>query len=159
MRIRPAHVDDAPAMLAMLRESAEAQGFPDEVIVTEQDLREDGFGPSPRFRALRAEQDGETAGMALYFVTYSTWGSRLVLYLEDLYVRTAFRHQGIAREILTALAQIAAEEGCGRFQWLVHRNNPRAIHVYERFGATPADDWQLMSIRGDALLQAVSRGL
>jgi GNAT superfamily N-acetyltransferase len=157
MRIRPAHIEDVPVLLAMLRESAAAQGFPNEVVVTEDDLREDGFGPAPRFRALIAEKDGDPAGMALYFVTYSTWGSRLVLYLEDLYVRAEFRHQGVAREILTALAQIAAEEGCGRFQWLVHKGNSRAVHVYDTFGAAAADDWQLMSIKGDALLQAVGR--
>jgi GNAT superfamily N-acetyltransferase len=154
MRIRPAGIDDVPVLLAMLRESAAAQGFPDEVVVTEEDLREDGFGPAPRFRALIADADGEPAGMALYFVTYSTWGSRLVMYLEDLCVRARFRRHGIARELLTTLAQVAAEEGCGRFQWLVHKDNTRAIHVYEKFGAAPAHEWQLMSVKGDALLNA-----
>jgi GNAT superfamily N-acetyltransferase len=155
--IRPAHVEDVPVLLAMLRESAEAQGFPDEVVVTGKDLTEDGFGPAPRFRALVADIDGVPAGMALYFLTYSTWGSRLVLYLEDLCVRPQFRGRGIAREILNALARIAVDEGCGRMQWLVHKENAGAIRVYEAFGAAPADEWQLMSIRGEALLDAGGR--
>ena len=93
--IRPATVDDVPVMLEMLQESAAAQGFPDAVCVTESELREDGFGPNPRFSALIAEQDGTAAALAVYFFTWSTWVSRNGLHLEDLYVRSAFRRLGL----------------------------------------------------------------
>lgn len=157
IRIRPARVEDVPELLSMLREAAEAQGCPGEVAVTEQNLREDGFGPNPLFRALLAD-DGETpAGMALYFLHYSTWGSRLVLYLEDLYVRPAYRHQGVAQRLLSTLAAVATDEGCARFQWVVQKQNAAAIRLYEAFGAAPLHDWLLMSLKGERLKSAAGR--
>lgn len=151
MDIRQAEIGDVPVMLAMLQESAREQGFPHEVAVGEDDLRADGFGPDPRFRALVAEVQGAPAGLAIYFFNYSTWVSRLGLYLEDLYVRPAYRSQGVARALLYRLGAIAKHQGCGRFQWMVHRENYRAIQVYEGAGATPADDWVLMMVKGAAL--------
>ena len=155
--IRPAEPGDVPALLDMLRESAEAQGFPGEVVVTEADLMEDGFGSSPRFQALIAEADGGAAGLALYFFTWSTWVSRLGLYLEDLYVRPAFRRQGIAHQLLSTLAGVAVAEGCGRFQWMVHRGNTGAIQTYESFGARAADAWVLMMLKGEGLRTVAAR--
>lgn len=135
----------------MLRSSAIDQGFPDELAVTETDLREDGFGERPRFRAILAEWDGDRAGMALFFFNYSTWGSRRGLYLEDLYVLREFRGRRIGRSLLVRLAQIAVKEGCGRFQWVVHSENAGAIRVYESIGAQSLREWTLMSIKGDAI--------
>jgi GNAT superfamily N-acetyltransferase len=154
IRIRPAHVDDVPALLSMLIESAAAQGFPGEVVVTEEDLRQDGFGANPLFHILVAEAEGNPAGLALYFFNYSTWVSRLGLYLEDLYVRPEFRRHGIARDLMKALARIALEQGCGRFQWLVHKQNTRAVQFYTGLGAAPAQDWLLMSLKGESLRSA-----
>ena len=135
----------------MLRNSAVDQGFPDELAVTETDLREDGFGDHPRFRAILAEWDSTPAGMALFFFNYSTWGSRSGLYLEDLYVRPEFRGRRIARSLLIRLAQIAVEEGCGRFQWVVHSQNANAVSLYESMGAQSLREWTLMSIKGDGI--------
>jgi GNAT superfamily N-acetyltransferase len=149
--IRPAVVDDVPVMLEMLQESAAAQGFPDAVCVTESDLREDGFGPAPRFAALIAEQDGTPAALAIYFFTWSSWVSRNGLYLEDLYVRSAFRRLGLGRLLLAELARIAVNAGCGRFQWTVHRENRAALALYESFGAQALEDWVMMSVKGSAL--------
>jgi GNAT superfamily N-acetyltransferase len=144
--VRFAAVEDVPEILDMLRESAADQGFPDEVVVTEQDLREDGFGSAtPRFHVLIAEVDGHSAGMALYFVTYSTWGSRDVLYLEDLYIRKEFRRFGVARKLMLELARIGRERGCGRMQWVVHSKNVAAMRFYESLGARTLEDWRLMS--------------
>jgi GNAT superfamily N-acetyltransferase len=146
--VRTAVVEDVPEILEMLRASAADQGFPDEVVVTEQDLREDGFGAAPpRFSVLIAEVDGRTAGMALHFFNYSTWGSRDGLYLEDLYVRPEFRRVGVARELMIALARIGHERGCGRFQWVVHSKNAAAVRFYESLGARMLEDWRLMSFK------------
>jgi GNAT superfamily N-acetyltransferase len=157
IRIRPAQTDDAPVLLAMLQEAAADQGFPDSVVVTEDDLREDGFGPRQRFRALVAEMDGAPAGLALYFITWSSWNSRLGVYLEDLYVRAEFRRKGVGRQLMATLARIAVEEGCGRFHWVVHKANHRAIGLYESIGATMLDDWGLMYLKGDEIAAAADR--
>jgi GNAT superfamily N-acetyltransferase len=128
-----------------------SKGFADELAVTVDDLRKDGFGPDPHFQVVIAECNGVSAGMALYFFTYSTWVSRLGLYLEDLYISPDHRRKGVGRALLQHLAQIAREHRCRRFQWVVHRGNGNAIALYESFGARTLDDWVLMSIKGDAL--------
>jgi GNAT superfamily N-acetyltransferase len=140
-------VEDVPEILDMLRASAADQGFPDEVVVTEEDLREGGFGAAPpRFYVLIAEVEGRVAGMALYFFTFSTWGSRDGLYVEDLYVRGEFRRFGLARQLMLELARIAQSRGCGRFQWTVHSKNTAAVRFYESVGARTLEDWRLMSL-------------
>ncbi len=89
--------------------------------------------------------------MALFYINYSTWGSRLGLYLEDLYVRPEHRGRGVARATLERLAAVAVAEGCGRFQWTVHRENQRAIRLYESFGAKALSDWMIMSVSRSVL--------
>ena len=151
LALRDATADDVGSILDMLRASAADQGFADEVVVSERDLLEDGFGASPRFYVLLAEVSGVTAGMALYFFNYSTWGSRNGLYLEDLYVRPEYRGQRMGRRLLVRLAQIAEAAGCRRFQWVVHNANASAVRLYEAAGANTLREWSLMSIKGDAI--------
>lgn len=92
--------------------------------------------------------------MALWFFMYSTWVSRLGVYLEDLYVRPAYRGRGVGTALLTHLAKVAEENGCRRMQWLVHAQNEPAIRLYEKFGARHLSDWRLMSVKNDALRRA-----
>lgn len=145
LTIRPAQRSDVPLLFEMLHASAVDQGFPELLAVTEADLVEDGFGARPRFQAIFAEIDSVPAAMALYFFTYSTWVNRNVLYLEDLYVDVKYRRAGVATALLEHLAGIARQEGCGRMQWLVHRENEAAIRLYRSLGAHLHDDWILTS--------------
>ena len=151
--IRDAVVEDVPAILEMLSESACDQGFEDEVGITASDLISDGFGRNPKFLCVVAELDGQIAGMALFFFVYSTWGSKTVLYLEDLYVRRNVRKMGVARSLLKHLARVATEKGCARIQWLVHAENLTAIQFYESIGARSLTDWTLMNLKGEAIEQ------
>ena len=145
--IRTARADDVPAMFAMLQASAAEQGHPQDLCVDVESLRADGFGVSPRFHALVAERDGQPAGLALYFFTYSTWTSRNGLYLEDLYVRLESRRHGVARALMARLRGIADEHQCGRFQWIVKRENAAAVRFYESLGAEALPAWQLMALK------------
>jgi GNAT superfamily N-acetyltransferase len=149
--IRPARPSDVPLMLSMLRASAAAQGSPDSLVVTEANLLEDGFGPQPKFHCLIAEVEGAVAGMALYFFNYSTWVSRVGLYLEDLYVDPTFRRSGVARALLQRLWALAKDAGGARMQWLVHRDNQAARKLYESFGARFLDQWLLMTISDEVV--------
>ena len=144
--IRPATPDDVPLIFDMLRATAREQGNEHELCVTVDDVRVDGFGPSPRFHVLLAEVDGRSAGMALYVFDYSTWTSRIGLYLEDLYVYGEVRRRGVARALMTELASIAKARGCGRMNWVVQRGNTRAIQFYERLGAGPLEEWPLWKL-------------
>ncbi len=141
LRVRRATPSDIPAIHRMLRESAIAQDSLDQLCVTPDDLLEDGFGPAKRFESLLAEVDGEVAGIALFFVIYSTWYTRHVLYLEDLYVSANARRQGVARALISGLARVAEQSGCGQIRWLVSRANSAALRFYESIGAEQADGW------------------
>jgi GNAT superfamily N-acetyltransferase len=144
--IRPAHTDDLPAMLEMLQASGAEQGHPEQLAVDLESLRADGFGASPRFQTLIAEHDGVRAGIAVYYFNYSTWIHRDGLYLEDLFVRRDHRRVGVASALMTRLKAIAAERGCGRFQWLVLHDNTPAIRFCESLGATMLPEWRVMMI-------------
>ena len=151
MTIRPATPADVPTILRFIHELALYEREPDAVLATEADLLRDGFGPTPRFWALIAEHEGEAAGFALYFTSYSTWRGHHGIRLEDLYVTPALRGQGIGKALLARLAQIAVEQGCPRLEWDVLDWNAPAIAVYQRLGAHVLTEWRIMRLSGDAL--------
>ena len=157
MHIRPATPADIPTMLRFIRELAAFEREPDAVIATEADLLRDGFGPEPRFTAIIAEHDGEAAGFALYFRSYSTWLGHHGIRLEDLYVTPTMRGKGIGKALLTSLARIAVEEGCPRLEWDVLAWNQSAIDVYEAIGASTQTEWRIMRLAGDALTRLAAQ--
>jgi GNAT superfamily N-acetyltransferase len=144
--LRTATAHDAPAVYDIFRATAREQGNEQELCVTVDQVRDDGFGSSPRFHVLLAEVDGRIGGMALYFFDYSTWTSRNGLYLEDLYVNPESRRRGAARALMMRLAAIAKERGCGRMNWVVMRGNDPAIAFYESLGAERLDEWPLWKL-------------
>jgi GNAT superfamily N-acetyltransferase len=152
LRLRRAASRDVSEILALIRELAEYERAPAEVVATEADLLRDGFGAGPpRFSVEIAEWDGAVAGFALWFFNYSTWQGRPGLYLEDLFVRPALRGHGIGRALLAHLARTALAEGCGRFQWQVLDWNAPAIAFYESLGAKALGEWITMRVAGGDL--------
>jgi GNAT superfamily N-acetyltransferase len=156
--IRSATLDDAALLRAMIRELAEYEHELDQVTISENDLRRDGFGDQPRFRALIAEWDGQPAGYALFFEYYSTWvGSGL--YLEDLFVREKFRGRTIGTALLAHVARIAVKEHCRGVHWEVLHWNTKAIEMYRQIGAKFPDQWRRVLLAGDALQQLAKKAL
>lgn len=150
MRIRAAVAADVPTIYAMLRASAAEQGGLEHLCVDDASLREDGFGEAPLFHVAIAEIGDRPAGLALYFFIYSTWRTRLGLYLEDLYVTPELRRRGAARALMQHLAQVAVERGCSGMIWLVLRANP-AVKLYEAIGAEALAEWMPMRLSGTEL--------
>jgi len=153
--IRPAQPADVPTILKFIRELAAYEREPEAVLATEDDLLRDGWGAVPRFRCLLAEHDGEPAGFALYFTSYSTWRGHHGIRLEDLYVTPALRGQGIGKALLAALAKVAVDEGCPRLEWDVLEWNAPAIAVYEKIGAAVLNEWRIMRL-ADGPLKALA---
>ncbi len=149
--IRKAESRDVPTMLQFIRELAEYEREPQAVVATEADLLRDGFGPSPRYFCLVAEWDGAPAGFAFYFHTYSTWLGKWGLYLEDLFVRPAYRGKGIGKRLLVEIARIAVAEKCGRVNWQVLDWNAPAIDFYRKLGAKMLGEWETFRLAGEAL--------
>jgi len=151
LNIRRATPQDIPLILEFIRELAEYERAPEEAVATPEDLRRDGFSAEPRFYVEIAEWSGKPAGFALWFFNYSTWQGKPGIYLEDLFVRPPFRRKGIGRALLTYLAKVAVEKGCGRYQWQVLDWNTPSIEFYESLGAKVMKEWLTMRVSGDAL--------
>ncbi len=151
LSIRSAAPADIPLILALIRELAAYERSPESAVATADDLLRDGWGPQSKFRVVIAEWDAEPAGFALFFYNYSTWQGRPGLYLEDLFVRPAFRKKGIGKALLVYLARVAVEENCGRFQWQVLDWNQPSIDFYESLGAKKMSEWITMRVDGDDL--------
>lgn len=151
LTIRPAVEADVPLVLELIRALAEYERLAHAVVATEELLRESLFGPQPGAEVLIAEMDGAPAGFALFFHNFSTFVGRRGLYLEDLFVRPAYRGQGIGRALLARLAAIAVARGCGRFEWAVLDWNEPAIGFYRALGAVPQSDWIVHRVDGEAL--------
>jgi len=151
LSIRPATADDVPLILAFIRELAEFERLTHEVIATEDELRRTLFGEHPYAEVIIACAGAEPAGFALFFHNYSTFLARPGLYIEDLYVRQAWRGKGIGRSMFAHVAQIARDRRCGRLEWWVLDWNEWAIRFYERLGAQAMDDWTVYRLTGEAL--------
>ena len=151
LSIRPATIDDVPLIRALIAELAEYERLADAAVATADDLRAQLFGAQPAAEVLIGEVDGEAAGFALFFHNFSTFLGKRGLYLEDLFVRPAFRGSGLGRHLMASLARIAVQRDCGRFEWSVLDWNEPAIAFYKSIGAQPQEEWVRYRMEGDAL--------
>jgi GNAT superfamily N-acetyltransferase len=151
LRIERATERDVPLILHLIKELAVYERMADDVVATEDRLRESLFGERPAAEVVVGYAGDEAAGFALFFHNYSTFLARPGLYLEDLFVVPKFRGRGYGKALLTHLARIAVERGCGRFEWSVLDWNEPAIGFYKKLGAKPLDTWTIFRVTGDAL--------
>ncbi len=150
IHIRTATPADVPLIRSLIHELATYEREPHSVLITEEQLLEDGFGPERYYECLIAEYDAVPAAFALFFPIYSTWRGRS-LHLEDLFVRPQFRGKGIGKALLIRVAAIAVERNCARLQWDVLAWNQPAIDFYRGLDATMLDEWRRMRVTDDAL--------
>ncbi|WP_085808386.1 GNAT family N-acetyltransferase [Sphingomonas sp. TZW2008] len=158
LSIRPAAAADVATILRFIRELAAYEREPDAVETTEPMLHAALFGATPAAEAIVAERDGVPIGFALFFHTYSTWTGRRGLWLEDLYVTPEARGSGAGGKLLAALAALALDRDCARFEWSVLDWNTPAIDFYRAKGALPQDEWTTQRVTGAALRALAGRG-
>lgn len=149
--IRPAARSDVPLILAFIRELAEYERLAHEVVADEAGMTAHLFGTTQYAEVLIAEVDGAPAGFALFFHNFSTFLGKPGLYLEDLFVRPAFRGIGLGKQLMVRLAQLAVERDCDRFEWSVLDWNTPAIGFYRSLGAVGQDEWTVQRVSGEAL--------
>ncbi len=135
-----------------MRELAEYERAPEQVVATEDDFRGALFGPEPAVFALVAEHGTQgVIGFALYFRNFSTWLGKHGIYLEDLYVQPEYRRSGLGRAFLAELARECLRKGYGRLEWWVLDWNTPAWDFYREIGADPMDEWTVHRVTGGAL--------
>jgi GNAT superfamily N-acetyltransferase len=152
VRVRQAVEADVPLVASLIRELAEYERLAHEVRPIEERLPAALFGERPYAEVAIAEDAaGEPAGFALFFHNFSTFLAQPGIYLEDLYVRPAYRGAGVGRALMEHLARLAVERGCGRLEWAVLDWNEPAIGFYRRLGALSNDGWTIYRLSGEAL--------
>ncbi len=149
--LRIATADDVGLILDFIRQLADYEKIADQVVADEDQLRQSLFGERRVAEVVIASYDDEPAGFALFFHNFSTILGRPGIYLEDLFVIPKLRGRGIGRVMLSFLARLAVERGCGRLEWWVLDWNEPAIRFYERLGAKSMDEWTVFRLTGDAL--------
>ena len=151
MKIRPAKREEVGDVLQLIQDLATYEKAPDQVEASRDDLLNTIFAKEPRVFCDLVEVDGQIAGMAIWFLNYSTWQAKHGIYLEDLYIKPEFRARGYGKALLKHLAQICDKEGYGRLQWWVLDWNSPAIEFYRSLGAEAMDEWTVYRTSGQAL--------
>ncbi|AXE38859.1 GNAT family N-acetyltransferase [Acidipropionibacterium virtanenii] len=149
--LREARPGDEPGILACIRALAAYEREPDAVENTVGALTENLFGERPRVFAHVVERDARVIGIAVWFLTYSTWTGRHGIWLEDLYVRDEFRGRGYGKAMVSHLAAVCAERGYPRLEWTVLDWNAPSIAFYRSIGTEPMDEWTTQRLTGEAL--------
>ena len=151
MKIRPAKREEVGDVLQLIQDLATYEKAQDQVEASKDDLLNTIFAKEPRVFCDLVEVDGQIAGMAIWFLNYSTWQAKHGIYLQDLYIKPEFRARGYGKALLKHLAQICDREGYGRVQWWVLDWNSTAIEFYRSFGAEAMDEWTVYRTSGQAL--------
>lgn len=151
--LRPAQPGDAQVLFGLIVALAEYEKLSHAVTGNAEALCEHLFGSRPYAEAILAEYAGQAVGFALFITNYSTFLTQPGIYLEDLFVLPEYRRKGIGKAILSYLATLAVERGCGRLEWSVLDWNQPAIAFYRRMGAEVLDDWRICRVTGESLTQ------
>ncbi|HEX5793242.1 MAG TPA: GNAT family N-acetyltransferase [Rheinheimera sp.] len=149
--LRLAQKQDVPTILAFIQGLAEYEKLADQVVATEETLRQTLFGDKPYAEVIIAEYQQQAAGFALFFHNYSTFLAKPGIYLEDLFVLPQYRGRGLGKVLLSYLAKLAVERDCGRLEWSVLDWNQPAIDFYQAQGASMLHDWRINRVTGDKL--------
>jgi len=150
MTIRFATENDCALILHFIRDLAEYEKMADQVVASEELLREWIF-EKQKAEVLFVCEEGKELGFALFFHNFSTFLGRAGIYLEDLFVLQEYRGKGYGKALLKKLAQIAVERGCGRLEWSCLDWNSPSIDFYRSLGAIPMDGWTTYRLTGETL--------
>lgn len=148
--IREGRPEDMPSVLKLIQELADFEKESNAVEISVEDLKQDGFGASPRFKTLVAEVGNEIVGMALFYPRYSTWKGPTI-HLEDLIVTKEHRGMNIGSALFREVIKYSADQEVKRVEWVVLDWNDPAIDFYEKRGAKVLRDWDTVQLEGPAI--------
>ncbi|KAA3650777.1 MAG: GNAT family N-acetyltransferase [Bacteroidetes bacterium] len=138
--IRKGRKEDCQAVLELIKELAIFERAEKEMVLSLEELQEDGFGKHPIYEMFVAELHDKVLGVALYYEKYSTWKGRCI-YLEDLIVTEKHRGIGAGKALFEAVIQEAKQRNSGRMEWQVLDWNQSAIDFYKKYEAELDGEW------------------
>lgn len=148
--IRFAEEKDVPLILKFIKGIAEYEKMLDQVVATEELLREWVFEKQSA-KVIIGELDGVPVGFSLFFHNFSTFMGRAGLYIEDIFVWPEYRGKGFGKALFLYLANLAHEEGCGRMEWCCLDWNQPSINFYRSMGACSMDGWSTYRLTKEQL--------
>ncbi len=149
--IRAAQPADSALIFALVRELADYEKLSADVDASEAQIAAALFGDAPRLYCDIAEWAGEPAGFSVWFLNFSTFRGRHGIYIEDIFVRAAYRGRGIGKALMARLAQRCVEQGYARCEWAVLDWNAPSIAFYKSIGAQMMNEWRICRMSGNAL--------
>lgn len=149
-KIRIAKEEDTSLILKFIKELADYEKLLSEVVATEDILRESLFKRNMA-EVIIGELNGKPIGFALFFHNFSTFLGKPGIYLEDLYVKPAFRGRDFGKQMLGYLATLCEERDCGRLEWWCLDWNKSSIEFYKKLGAESMDEWTTFRVTGKNL--------
>lgn len=156
--IRAAVKADNALIFSLVRELADYEKLSGEVDATPEAIAAALFARDPRLFCDIAEWNGEPAGFAVWFLNFSTFRGRHGIYLEDIFVRPAFRGKGIGKALMARLAKRCIDEGWARLEWAVLDWNSPSIAFYTGLGAQIMNEWKICRLSGPALASFADAG-
>lgn len=147
---RFATVNDTKIILDFIKKLAQYEKMENEVVATEELLKEWIFEKG-KAEVIFALEDKKEVGFALFFHNFSTFLGRSGIYLEDLFVLPEYRNKGYGKGLLKILAKITVERGCGRLEWCCLDWNKPSIDFYHSLDAVPMDEWTTYRLTGETL--------
>jgi GNAT superfamily N-acetyltransferase len=157
LEIRSAQEKDVDAIFELILGLAAYEQLTDQVTGNSDLLRSHLFGARPYAESIVADLDGQVVGFGLFFHTYSTFLTQPGLHLEDVFVRSEYRRQGIGKALMMSVAKIAFDRGCGRLEWSVLDWNQPAIEFYQSLGATILPDWKTCRMTAETLAEIAAK--
>lgn len=139
--IRKTNISDNKIILDFIKELAAYEQLSDKVVATIEDLNKTLFCDNPKAEVLILEVNNNPAGFALFFHNYSTFLCKYGIYIEDIYVRDAYRGHGYGTALFKHICILAKERDCGRVEWWCLDWNKPSIDFYLKLGAEPMSDW------------------
>jgi GNAT superfamily N-acetyltransferase len=149
--IRQATENEVATILAFIKKLADYERLSNEVVATEESLRQALFGERRTAEVAIGYFEQEPVGFVLFFHNFSTFLGRPGIYIEDLFVDEPYRRRGFGRALLVYVARLAKERRCGRLEWAVLDWNDQAIKFYQKLGAVPLSEWTVYRVAGENL--------
>ncbi|MDD2392646.1 MAG: GNAT family N-acetyltransferase [Eubacteriales bacterium] len=140
MQIKEIERHEIPLLISLIEEMAEFEKLRSELSLKAEILEEQIFDRE-RAKAALILLEGIVAGYCIYFYNFSSFMGRSGLYIEDIYLKPAYRGKGYGKQVFDFLEAKAGDEGCARMEWACLNWNRKAIDFYERNGAVPMKEW------------------